>query len=480
MRCLWSDDSNLKLAILWPGPTTPIECYACHSKIGDYDLVNFSSDHLSRSFMKKYKYPFYIDKKHHRQSDLIIFIHNNCKKKYFNSFFCGVEMKGDEKCSICESPLKGSENKFTAKLNRKLLEEHKIPGYKLTHIGCNPEICPYCQNPIGMQNCVDIGEYVIHSSCNNFLVKWFPQHVDPYDLNSRSKKIVWQVDVKVFWPQVCNRQTFSMFPREFRVMAREFIMVMRRLYKRTTVPMDIILKILTAAIQPIEYQYQNGMDMTKVHTTTRLKEHSLCLLCGQKIGLCHLDHDYCATYACRTYLGRCPKSHLIKYNSNPYTWCTGYRCMTEKCTLCDGPIRPYKIEYDNGAGHNPPSEPIMCDKNSCSLYIRRCECGRWIYRDGELPNKEDMERRDADPRRCIDKLCSYRIYKVVGYRVERFCTCGAPMYDQPINDKYCSPAKCRYGDEKQSIFIKETMDKVAANEIKERAEMRAFGISHFN
>jgi hypothetical protein len=205
-----------------------------------------------------------------------IYVHYDCRKEYNQVYFRGIPMSElrNMTCEACGTPF-----------DRKTF---KINNYRrITHNSCLAVKCGSCEKMIAKDPyCEYYGTY----SCSK-PKKTFDTHI----IHNRciykfkdtpiSKSLLSLDD---FWPDICNKLTFRYFPREFKLMATEFMLVLLRLRLRYTLNTDTLFMILNYCNIPAYYNYHNGFDVGE-----------LCQSCKEPLSITRLDLNICSPGKCK-------------------------------------------------------------------------------------------------------------------------------------------------------------------------------------
>ena len=149
-------------------------------------------------------------------------------------------------------------------------------------------------------------------------------------------------------------------------MALEFMKVINRLSMKNVINKDILFKILTFAISPIDYPIQNGFVIKEINCQCKNVDEK-CWLCEGELGISRFEKNLCHRGNCLKYKFRCSKCKAkIPRGVDDRFNCTTYRCYNEKCHVCGNNVRPYTKNDTYFIYHTYIDiYKDLCDKGQC-------------------------------------------------------------------------------------------------------------------
>lgn len=254
------------------------------------------------------------------------------------------------------------------------------------HTNCTKNLCAVChKSGVGTEGAIIIRSYsekcniIMHDGCQPVPIEGISCHHKLRDPN-------------IFWPEWSpnNHQWCTM---ETRAAIKEFFLVCKRLWNH--VPRDIMYLIAQWVATPDGWLLMNGLSITDICTPYRCKDWLECHLCRDPIrwntgGGCNMRK-------CIKYSHQCPRCHIfVKHGSDPQKNCTFYRCIEEKCSLCQG-----KLRYEGTQNDLCGTECLKYHSAACNI------CGDLIVRAEYINNIEQSSWDTMCTRyRCKHSKCS--------------------------------------------------------------------------
>lgn len=389
----------------------------------------------------------------------VIWLHSGCMKTYNEMYFHGVlitELQ-NKKCDICDMPF--DTKTFTVNKRK-----------KIRHLMCIGNECIICRKPIAQY---PHSIYIDYNPAGSQHLNSINSHTTGSrnfrggGIGSKSKHKIHNKCVYIyrdttiskawialddFWPDICNKVTFSYFPKEFKLMAVTFMMIISKLRLKTTINTDTLFIILNYCIRPAYYKYHNGFDLGLQ-----------CRMCDRPTPITRLDVNLCSNVKCKYIEYRCQCGIDVPYHADPKISCTKYRCYSVKC-ICGGDIR-----------YSEDVQPELCTAENCNImYHVACTCGKKMYKvpTSKTPNNTNPPTNPPTNNTInnnnnrtttittqlltnnswttsvttvpiVDGVCS--IMRCGSRIFERNCKCGAPLYknDPLIRSTLCVVDNCK-------------------------------------
>lgn len=374
-------------------------CSHCDEPIGDYD---FEEKYITRKLYPTMRnfWPFHVDYSHY--SGRPVFVHQACRKDYYNTRFHGEEYEvlASYSCKDCKTPF--SEEEF-------YISRDKKPG-GFVHRHCIAAKCDWCHEVIETLPHLKTRDYYFHKVCC----------FDFCDNRALGNDCL-RVDADRLWPDNFNPMTACRYPPEFLITAKTLLLVIHRLGLKHLINRDMICMIMDRAVCPNLYPMQHGLELRRLPWI----RGGSCDLCKSHFAFTRFDKDCCSYNCCRIYIDKtCPWGHKIKRGAYKPGDCTIYRCCSEQCKVCTGSFRRQKnLELE------------LCSRETCNFKDDKmiCFCGNDLYKE---KTPEGLVNVLPDTACIFEQRCDYLI------KGEQ-CKCGDNLYFDYPKSFRCIDGICR-------------------------------------
>jgi hypothetical protein len=325
-----------------------------------------------------------------------------CGKNVFNEQ--GIKSNGKiwhyrcVKCNKCGLKYKDGEPEFSF---------NGPKGNGIIHTKCGINVCRLCNMPYAKLPLTNTSlNDKVHTYCYGSL---YPKPLVPSKCACGKNQLV----LEKMWPaDIWSIAMHKKFPYEFRLAVRTFILVVNRMPLPYRFPKDLLYMIIRMLVVPTEWPRWNTLTISTICLPIRCANDAICKKCDNLTRTVSTDISFCTTGGCNLYSYICKKCSIrVTYDAKPEDACNDYRCIQDRCKLCDGRIR-YALD----------KQTELCAMYRCNVYyLDKCRCGSMV------------ERAPTDP---LNVCTSYRCIKL------RCTECGSNIRPSSDYDGLCDSNLC--------------------------------------